>query len=714
MSAPRELLPVGAPRDGGRTARTTRCCRAVRSRHRQAEYAHDWECEVHEALNGLYSHGAPKGDQFLSSAQAAGVQHVKDVISSVGPPCIAPAAAFTELCGHAPGYAQLPEIRTPFRRDLVSLPRGDHALCDGLSLLEGVARDEWMGWKDRLTRPVSDMHGERVKPYNDPKLVRSQSTLASFLLDLYDSNLLYFGPEQPATVGMFFVLKADKVRQRLIFDTRAVNRDFADPGYTQLPTAGAWNGLALEPDDKLFLSQVDVDNAFYRILLPPGLSRRFVLPAVSRRALLAARPGLALPEGGKISSFLRVLPMGWTWSLYFCQSMVETAVRRSGFPDGRLVKDRHTTPDVRSGEVAAVYVDGVAVLGTDSDMVDQRCRDVTRSLQDHGLICKGVERSGGLQKFTGLHFDVESGKISLGRERLWRLRLGLLYAADQRHITGDDLRRLVGHFTWAALVRRELLAIFDSVYRFADRAGSRRWRMWPSVELELRRAAALVCFCFVDPKRSLASDIYATDASGSSGTDAGGYGVMSRGSEADVVQRLACQAERWRYNVMDAITARCHMLGVEAPRAYGTRVARRGESDFLAVTAADVGAFDDWGLKVKGRWRLQDNIMRTEGRAVILAVRHHLRRVSSQCHRLVVLCDNLSVVLALGKGRSSSPHLLRTCREMLAARTQPLGKLGCDREVDRLGGQPARPPISAQVRHHQRRPLRPAQRLVRC
>ncbi|CAK0843184.1 unnamed protein product [Prorocentrum cordatum] len=363
-----------------------------------AEHALDWEYEVHEE---------------------AGVQHVKGVISSVGPPCIALAAAFTELCGHAPGYSQMPEIRTPFQRDLVSLPRGDHALCDGLSHLQE----------------------ERVKPYNDPELVRSQSCLASFLLDLYDSNLLYFGAEQPATVGMFFVLKSDKVRQRL-------NQEFADPDYTQVPTAGAWNGLMLRPDDKLFLSQVDVDNAFYRILLPPGLSRRFVLPAVSRRALLAARPGLVLPEGGKISGFLRALPMGW----------------RSGFPDNRLVRDRHTTPDVRAGEAAAVYVDGAATLGTDSNMVDRRCQDVTRCLQDHGLICKGVECSGGLQKFTGLHFDVETGKISLGRERLWRLRLGLL------------------------------------------------WRMRPSVELELCRAAALVCFCFVDPKRPLASDVYATDA----------------------------------------------------------------------------------------------------------------------------------------------------------------------------------------------------------
>ncbi|CAK0823926.1 unnamed protein product, partial [Prorocentrum cordatum] len=640
MSTAWELLPVEAPGDGGRTGRATRGCRAVRSRHRQSEHARDWECEVHEALNGLYSHGAPDGDQFLSSAQEAGAQHVKDVISSVGPPRIAPCAAFTELRGHAPGYAQMPEIRTPFQRDLVSLPRGGRALCDGLLLLEG--------------------------PYNDPKLVRSQPPLASFLLDLYDSNLLCFGPEQSATVGMSFVLKSDKVRQRLIFDTRAANQDFADPGYTQLPTAGAWNGLTPRPGDKLFLSQVDVDNAFYRILLPPGLSRRFVLPAVSRRALLAARPGLVLPEGGEISGFLRVLPMGWTWSLYFCQSMVETAVRRSGFPDSRLVRDRHTTLDVRSGKVAAVYVDGAAILGTDSTMVDQRCQDVTRCLQDHGLICKGVERSGGLQKFTGLNFDVETGKISLGRGRLWRLRLGLLCAADQRHITGGDLRRLVGHFTWAALVRRELPAIFDSVYPFADRAGSCQWRMWASVELELRRAAALVCFCFVDPKRPLASDIYATDASGSSGVDAGGRGVMGRGSEADVVQRLACQAERWRYNVMDAITAWCHMLGAEAPMARCSRAARKGDSDFLAATAADIGAFDDCGLKVKGRLRIQDNVMRAEGRAVILAVRHHLRRVSAQCHRLVVLCDNLSVVLALGKGRPPSPRSMRTCREMLA------------------------------------------------
>eukprot|EP00959_Pyramimonas_sp_CCMP1952_P052062 1088236-Pyramimonas_sp.AAC.1 len=51
------------------------------------------------------------------------------------------------------------------------------------------------------------------------------------------------------------------------------------------------------------------------------------------------------------------------------------------------------------------------------------------------------------------------------------------------------------------------------------------------------------------------------------------------------------------------------MLGVEAPKAHGSRVARKGGSDFLAVTAADIGAFDDWGLKVKGRWRIQDDIM---------------------------------------------------------------------------------------------------------
>eukprot|EP00959_Pyramimonas_sp_CCMP1952_P015528 328880-Pyramimonas_sp.AAC.1 len=66
MSTARECLPVGAPVDGSRTARIIRCCRAARSRHRQAEHALDWEYEVHEALNGLYSHGAPKGDQFLS------------------------------------------------------------------------------------------------------------------------------------------------------------------------------------------------------------------------------------------------------------------------------------------------------------------------------------------------------------------------------------------------------------------------------------------------------------------------------------------------------------------------------------------------------------------------------------------------------------------------------------------------------------------------
>ena len=128
----------------------------------------------------------------------------------------------------------------------------------------------------------------------------------------------------------------------------------------------------------------------------------------------------------------------------------------------------------------------------------------------------------------------------------------------------------------------------------------------------------------------MGADIYATDSSGCSLADAGGHGVMSKGRDSDAALRLSGQAERWRYNVTDAITARRHMPGMEAPRAHATRAARRGGSDFLAVTAGDVGNFSDWKLKMRGRWRLQDNIMRTEGRAVILAAGRHLRRVRAQ------------------------------------------------------------------------------------
>ena len=67
-----------------------------------------------------------------------------------------------------------------------------------------------------------------------------------------------------------------------------------------------------------------------------------------------------------------------------------------------------------------------------------------------GLTCKGLVRPTSEQKFTGLIFNQCSGKISLSKERMRRIRLSLLYTAEKGFATGDEMRALLRHCNWGA------------------------------------------------------------------------------------------------------------------------------------------------------------------------------------------------------------------------------------------------------------------------
>eukprot|EP00959_Pyramimonas_sp_CCMP1952_P356970 7474675-Pyramimonas_sp.AAC.1 len=67
-----------------------------------------------------------------------------------------------------------------------------------------------------------------------------------------------------------------------------------------------------------------------------------------------------------------------------------------------------------------------------------------------------------------------------------------------------------------------------------------------------------------------------------------------------------------------------------------------------------------------GRWRRGENILRIEGRALVLAVRRRLRECAACGSRFLILCVNMSVTLAVEKGRSSSHLVNQTVRETTA------------------------------------------------
>ena len=133
---------------------------------------------------------------------------------------------------------------------------------------------------------------------------------------------------------------------RLIFDTRRVTQHFRRPWHCALPAPSSWAGLQLPADSACHTAQTDVKTAFYRILAPPGMSEYPILPTVSTQLLL--RKGVKVPDHLRhlpdVSRQLQVLAMGVSWSLYFCQKMVESCVRLAGFSADALLMDRDWVP----------------------------------------------------------------------------------------------------------------------------------------------------------------------------------------------------------------------------------------------------------------------------------------------------------------------------------------------------------------------------------
>ena len=87
---------------------------------------------------------------------------------------------------------------------------------------------------------------------------------------------------------------------------------------------------------------------------------------------------------------------------------------------------------------------------------------------------------------------------------------------------------------------------------------------------------------------------------------------------------------------------------------------------FCEIPGSELLGADGWKTIISGRFRHEQNIMRLEGRALEMAIRRRFRGTQAMGKGLLFLFDNLSLCLALCKGRSSSPHLIQTCRLVCA------------------------------------------------
>ena len=108
---------------------------------------------------------------------------------------------------------------------------------------------------------------------------------------------------------------------RLIFDPRTANSKCHKPPRAVLPSPSALSQLEVGDDGPVFLCTGDVEVAFYQYAIPTWLQQHFVLPEIRVKFLpVAVQRRLGhLARNGRLNFAVRVLPMGWSWSVHLMQ-----------------------------------------------------------------------------------------------------------------------------------------------------------------------------------------------------------------------------------------------------------------------------------------------------------------------------------------------------------------------------------------------------------
>ncbi|CAK0790921.1 unnamed protein product, partial [Prorocentrum cordatum] len=431
------------------------------------------------AMNEMYTGSScprPTGLTGPTTAQQEALAVIQEAVDAFGvpPPDLTPAGALEEL-RVAQSYDQESAVIAPVtfdRVDLISLPsvgsepKSLSALIGDDSMSIGHRLQELLLPRERGLARVAEHAPKRA--YSDPNL-RNPRLYKKVLHRLVSSHLVEFHTDALSSVGMFFVYKKSGAL-RLILDGRIPSQLFDEPPKVKLATGAAFSQLRVDSREPVCVAGVDIADAFYTMLLPPWLRRYFGLPKIR-----AGELGISVDANGRpvaptqwVHPCFRCPPMGFSLSLWLCQSVNEIVSRRAGLvrPE-RVLVDRLPAPVVDSGVVHTEYVDNFVALSLSEASAIAAARQVDHHMRAVGLPTHGVE-SGVGGETLGWSFDSNSPVISLNPRLRWKLYLGIQEVLRRGFCSGKEMVRIVSHITSRVLIRRELLSCLGAVYKFGE------------------------------------------------------------------------------------------------------------------------------------------------------------------------------------------------------------------------------------------------------
>jgi hypothetical protein len=468
---------------------------------------------------------------------------------------------------------------------------------------------------------------ERVRaPY--VLCVRSRADYVALVRKLFRLGMMDFRESVLAVNGLFGVPKTEHVL-RLIIDARPANACFKTPLKVELPSPDVMAQLCAG-EGPLFFAKCDMKDFYHFIKIPDWMVPYFGLPAVTPRELGFSVPGFA--ADASVFPCLLSLGMGFSHAVLLAQSVHRHVVLSSPFI---REEDEITASGDRRLDRArwGAYIDDGFDFGHVRSDVDRLVKAHMAAMVAAGFKvndAKTVYATSDPSPCLGHLVDGRSSTIGVDPGALTALVQDTLALVDRGLATGKELEKLLGRWTWAILVRRPAFAVFSSVYRFAERARSRRWSLWPSVVRELRSIAGLAPLLFVKLSSPWAPRAWAYDSCLS------GFGVSSIPCTPAVAMQVAAFWKRFP--------------------SYG------GAFDVVKSFFGD----RPWSSVMALPWKWPAHINVLEMQALAVTVRRVTSSPDAAGCRVLFLGDNTSVVAAFAKGRCSSFALLSKLRQLSA------------------------------------------------
>ena len=581
-------------------------------------------------------------------------------------------------CGLS-SYGSEEEARSTVRsynKCLVSLPETGAQVFSAEELLDdtgrGILQDPF---HHLFSEDVS--HAPRVKPYMDEVLKSNTSLYHDFIGDLWDKGMITFGQSKRALITPFFVTKKNG-KLRLVLDCRATNGLFRPPPDIAMAAGYSFGQLALHKDRdsagerrKLFTAQSDIKDYFYSIGMPEYLFPFFCLPPIRPAKLSGRIPELAGLEGSVADIYpqMKVVPMGWSWAMFFAQRIHQHQVMiGAGISHEQVLVDGRPPPMLDDGKSIVIpYADNLNVIGINKQDVQNIKDKAVARLRQVGFRVHEEEDASTTAKALGFIIDGDQLRVHPVPEKRDKVISVLRWLSQRPKVTGKCIERIVGHCIHFFMLKRELLSIFRSVYDFKTAHYSSPSRLWRTAADECRWAADLLWICESDLAKEWSGHATVSDAC-LTGTATCALNLNSLQAHS-----IGANRELWRYkgstisikarDVVQKLDPFCDVRTVFDPGLVNDPF--QLNSEFQNVPY-HISCSDEWKFQFSSRMKMKEHITILEGRATVQSIRHKCRSSQHFNKHHIHFGDNLGMVLAFDRGRAKSIPLLLCCRRAAA------------------------------------------------